>query len=89
MVSTQEVGENGWTAVPVDAGQIFKDGPYINKPQLIPIEDIEFPSSDPIVSKSQHYVKERLPKQTYNHSLRVFYFGNFELSLFILNIYTD
>ncbi|PKS11153.1 hypothetical protein jhhlp_002914 [Lomentospora prolificans] len=71
-----EVERNGWTAVPVDAGSIFKDKPYINEPTPLREHEIEFPSDDPIVSKVQEYAKSRLPRQTYHHSMRVFYYAS-------------
>lgn len=71
-MSTNEIAENGWTAVPVDAGKIFKNGPYINEPEYFDIKTIQFPT-DPIVEKTQQHAKDNLQKQTYNHSMRVFY----------------
>ncbi|SPO03683.1 probable Cyanamide hydratase [Cephalotrichum gorgonifer] len=70
-----EVAQNGWTAVPVDASKIFKNGPYINKPEPLLAAGIHFPSDDPIVRQVQEYAKNHLPRQTYNHSMRVFYYA--------------
>ncbi|GKT59187.1 cyanamide hydratase [Colletotrichum tofieldiae] len=70
-----EVGLNGWTAVPVDAGRIFGDEPFLNKPSPLSIKDIEFPSHDPVVTQTLRYAKERLHAETFNHSMRVFYYG--------------
>lgn len=74
--SADDIAKHGWTAVPVDAGQIFGDRPYQNKPPPITVDDIPFPADDPIVAKVQAYAKEHLPQPTYNHSMRVYYFGN-------------
>ena len=73
-MSSNEITQNGWTAVPVDAGQIFKNGPYINKPEAKLVSDIQWPSNDSIVTQVQEYAKTHLPRQTYHHSMRVFYF---------------
>ncbi|RDW65705.1 putative cyanamide hydratase [Aspergillus mulundensis] len=70
-----DVGANGWNAVPVDAGAIFGDKPFINEPKPIFLDEISFPSEDPIVSKTAEYVKRVLHPQTFNHSMRVYYFG--------------
>ncbi|EGU73853.1 uncharacterized protein FOBCDRAFT_136804 [Fusarium oxysporum Fo47] len=70
---TKELAPNGWTAVPVDAGKIFQNGPYTNEPDYVDVNSIEFPSNDPIVSKTQQYAKVHLLKQTYHHSMRVYY----------------
>ncbi|RKK54881.1 hypothetical protein BFJ69_g17741 [Fusarium oxysporum] len=74
-MSTKELAQNGWTAVPVDAGKIFQNGPYTNEPDYVDVNSIEFPSNDPIVSKTQQYAKVHLLKQTYHHSMRVYYWG--------------
>jgi cyanamide hydratase len=68
-----QVASNGWTAVPVDASKIFHDGTF-RKPDPILVNGIEFPS-DPLVLEVQAYAKDHLPWETYNHSMRVFYFG--------------
>ncbi|KAF7560166.1 hypothetical protein G7046_g3976 [Stylonectria norvegica] len=73
-MSSNEVSENGWTAVPVDAGKIFQGKPF-NDPKPVSLDSIVFPSHDPIVFKSQEYAKTHLPSQAYNHSMRVFYFS--------------
>lgn len=66
---------HGWTAVPVDAAAVLQGKPYLNPPTPLLAKDIPFPSSDPLVSRVQKYAKEQLPPQTYNHSMRVFYWG--------------
>ncbi|KAF5701926.1 cyanamide hydratase [Fusarium mundagurra] len=49
-MSTKELAQNGWTAVPVDAGKIFQNGPSINEPDYVNVNSIEFLSNDPIVT---------------------------------------
>ncbi|KAL5611372.1 hypothetical protein FOBRF1_007489 [Fusarium oxysporum] len=73
---TKELAQNGWTAVPVDAGKIFQNGPYTNEPDYVDVNSIEFPSNDPIVSKTQQYAKVHLLRQTYHHSMRVYYWAS-------------
>ncbi|KXH65598.1 cyanamide hydratase family HD domain-containing protein [Colletotrichum salicis] len=70
-----EVGLNGWTAVPVDAGKIFGDKPFLNEPTHISVNDIKLPAIDPVVAQTLQYSKERLYPETLNHSMRVFYYG--------------
>ncbi|KAL0944332.1 cyanamide hydratase [Colletotrichum truncatum] len=70
-----EIDANGWTAVPVDAGKIFGDKPFLHEPTPISVQEIKFPSDDPVVSKTVEYAKARLHAPTFNHSMRVFYFG--------------
>jgi cyanamide hydratase len=78
--ASDAIAKHGWTAVPVDAEAIFKGKPYLHKPTALSVEDIHFPSDDPIVAKVQQYAQEQLPRQTYNHSMRAFYFGMYSLS---------
>ncbi len=61
--------------MPVDANAIFLGKPFLNKPQPLLVNDIKFPSDDSIVAKVHQYAKEKLPGKTFNHSMRVFYFG--------------
>lgn len=70
-----EVEANGWTAVPIDAMQLFNGKTYRHVPEALLVADMKFPSDDPLVAKVQAYAKEKLPEQTFNHSMRVFYFG--------------
>lgn len=69
------IARHGWTAVPADADAILKGKPYLHKPTSILTKDIPFPSSDPLVARVQAYAKETLPWQTYNHSMRVYYWA--------------
>ncbi|KAF3919223.1 hypothetical protein AA313_de0205267 [Arthrobotrys entomopaga] len=73
--STDTVVIHGWTAVPRDANAILKGQPYLHKPDSLLVKDISFPSDDEVVSKVQQFVKEKLTSQTYNHSMRVYYFS--------------
>ncbi|KAK4173630.1 hypothetical protein QBC36DRAFT_245037 [Triangularia setosa] len=66
----------GFTPLPVDANTIFQGKPYLHPPSPIAVSGIPFPSvTDPLVAKVQVYAKEKLPIQTYNHSMRVFYWS--------------
>ncbi|KAF9881857.1 hypothetical protein CkaCkLH20_01003 [Colletotrichum karsti] len=75
IMSQDEVKANGWTAVPVDAGKIFGDKPFLHEPTYISVKDIKIPSEDPVVAQTIKYAKERLHAPTFNHSMRVFYYG--------------
>jgi cyanamide hydratase len=76
-MSQDEVGANGWTSTPADAGAIFGDKSFINEPSPLSIKDIKFPSHDSIVAKTADYVKARLHPETFNHSMRVYYIGTY------------
>ncbi|KAB8237904.1 putative cyanamide hydratase [Aspergillus alliaceus] len=63
-----EVGLNGWTSMPANAGAIFGDRPFINAPDALSIDN-------PVVAKTLEYTKSGLPTETPNHSMRVYYYG--------------
>ncbi|KAF3931027.1 hypothetical protein ABW20_dc0103224 [Dactylellina cionopaga] len=73
--NTDNVALHGWTAVPRDSNAILEGKPYLNKPELLLVTDIPFPTEDVVVSKVQEYAKQKLSSQTYNHSMRVYYFS--------------
>ncbi|KAB5577497.1 hypothetical protein GE09DRAFT_1168455 [Coniochaeta sp. 2T2.1] len=69
------VALHGWTAVPVDCNAILNGKPYINKPTPLLVKDINLPLDDPIVAHVHAYAKEKFSLQTFNHSMRVYYFS--------------
>lgn len=73
--STDIVALHGWTAVALDPKAILGGKPYINKPESLLVKDIKFPSDDAVVSRVYEYAKEKLSGPTFNHSMRVYYFG--------------
>ena len=68
-----ELASHGWTAVPRAQDKILAN---VNKdaPAKISVSDIKIPNSE-VVRKTQEYAKKELPEQTYNHSMRVYYYG--------------
>ncbi|MCJ1407257.1 hypothetical protein MMC19_001328 [Ptychographa xylographoides] len=67
--------EHGFTPVPRDVDhEILRGAKNIKDPAPLLTKDIDFPS-DPIVQKVQDHAKEQLGEQTYNHSMRVYYYG--------------
>ncbi|KAI0017808.1 hypothetical protein F4780DRAFT_569491 [Xylariomycetidae sp. FL0641] len=72
--SAEDIAKHGWSPVSRDADDIFSKGTH--KPTPRKAADMPFPSDDPVVAKVQSYAKEHLPEQTYNHSMRVYYWGH-------------
>ncbi|PTB48830.1 hypothetical protein M431DRAFT_127375 [Trichoderma harzianum CBS 226.95] len=70
-----EVASNGWTSVPRHAGTLFGDKLSTIEPSPLSISELGFPSSDQAVAKTIDYAKATLHPQTFNHSMRVYYFG--------------
>jgi hypothetical protein len=79
------ISEHGWTAVPLDADAIFAGAPYLIKPVHIHAKDIKFPHDDPIVVRAQRDAQDTLPIETYNHSMRVYYWGKLVVSTITLS----
>ncbi|VUC34387.1 unnamed protein product [Clonostachys rosea] len=71
MCQSDEIGQNGWTSTPVNAGVIFGDRPFINEPAPLSFKDIGFPHDDPVVKKTYDYAKAALHAETFNHSMRI------------------
>ncbi|KAJ9669582.1 hypothetical protein H2201_000449 [Coniosporium apollinis] len=63
----------GWTAVPRSQSVLLKDA-QPKDPEPLKVSDIDLPSS-PVIDQVHEYAKKNLPEETYNHSMRVFYYG--------------
>ena len=70
----QDIREFGWTAVPRNVETILGDKAFLHSPTAVHVEDIPFPSSR-LAQEIQTLVQEELTEQTYNHSMRVYYYG--------------
>jgi cyanamide hydratase len=69
----QEITANGWTAVP----RSFLKGLFDvdqNSPAKISVDDVKLPKSD-LVTTTYEYARKELPEKTFNHSMRVYYYG--------------
>lgn len=69
-----QVEEYGWTAVSCDPQQRAATNPPTKPsvPQLV--KDTTLPDT-PLVKDAMEYVKAELPAHTFNHSMRVYYYG--------------
>lgn len=74
VMANNDIALHGWTPIVRDHQALLAGKPYINKPSALLVKDIEFPSDD-LVSKVREHAEEKLPGPTFNHSMRVFYFG--------------
>jgi len=63
----------GWSSVPRSHEALLKDLSS-KKPEPLKVEDISLPST-PLIEKVHAYAKSHLAPETYNHSMRVFYYG--------------
>lgn len=74
-MSSTEVKANGWTAVPVSASSIISSVGQLEKVPSYTVQEIDFPPGDALVSEAQAFVKARLSPEAFNHSMRVYYWG--------------
>ena len=68
-----ELSTNGWTAVPRSFTKSLADVDK-NKQAELSVSDASPPSTD-IAKNVQEYAKQQLPEKTFNHSMRVWYYG--------------
>jgi len=64
----------GWTAVPRDLETLLKSGKHVGEAKPMKVEEMKTPQSG-LVKKVMEYVKKELPEETFNHSMRVYYYG--------------
>jgi cyanamide hydratase len=68
----------GWTAVPVDLKTLLSQSQASSSPaKPITVSSVRLPDS--ALAKAVHeYAQKELPVETFNHSMRVFYYGTLE-----------
>lgn len=73
MSTNAEFPQNGWAAVPRSFKSSLADVDK-NKQAELSVRNANPPDSD-IANKTHEFVKQQLPGKTYNHSMRVWYYG--------------
>jgi len=68
----------GFVAVPRDPEKLLKG--HNKESPHVTIEQIPIPESE-VVKAVEEYVQKELSPETYNHSVRVFFYGNYLLYL--------
>lgn len=71
---SKTIEEHGWTAVPRSLEKLVQSrkDPKPSKPMKV--ADIPLPDTH-LVQSVMKYAKEHLPAETFNHSMRVYYYG--------------
>jgi cyanamide hydratase len=77
----EQIAEYGWTALSCDPSQWGGDKKNNHDPVPQLCSQIPRPET-PLVKAAMEYVKAELPEHTFNHSMRVFYYGTFCLLLY-------
>lgn len=65
---------HGWTAVPRSLDKLIASRVEPKPSQPVQVEDIPLPDTA-LVKQVMQYAKAHLSVQTFNHSMRVFYYG--------------
>ncbi|KAI5224718.1 hypothetical protein AUEXF2481DRAFT_827 [Aureobasidium subglaciale EXF-2481] len=74
---SDETKDNGWTAVSRSLEKLLANRKDTNsKASPLRVEDMPLPDS-PLAKSIMKHAQEHLPKQTFSHSMRVYYFGAF------------
>lgn len=64
----------GFTAVPRSLDKLIATQSTKTTSKPVAVDEIDFPNT-PLATSIHVYAKENLPRQTYNHSMRVYYYG--------------
>jgi cyanamide hydratase len=72
-VKAAELSANGWAAVSRSFTKSLEDVDK-NKPAELLVNEAIPPSTD-LARKTCIFVKDQLPERTFNHSMRVWYYG--------------
>lgn len=70
----EQISEYGWTALSCDPEQWGGLTKYNKEPVPQLVKDVPLPDT-PLVKAAMDHVKNELPVHTFNHSMRVFYYG--------------
>lgn len=74
-MSNPAIEKYGWTAVPHKVSSLLEQSESKGPAPTIDISSVPLPSSP--LSKAVHeYAQRELPVETFNHSMRVFYYGS-------------
>ncbi len=80
-MSNPAIEKYGWTAVPRRVETLLEKTQGSKKPAIpISVESIKLPDSA-LVKAVHEYANKELAVETYNHSMRVYYYGIYTLCL--------
>lgn len=68
------IEEHGWSAVPRSIEKVVSSRKSPKPPKPVTPDDFPLPHT-PLTQTVTMYAKEHLPKETFQHSMRVYYYG--------------
>lgn len=75
-IKNAELSANGWAVVPRSFTKSLADVDK-NKQAELSVSDAKPPSTD-LATKVHDFAKQQLPEKTFNHSMRVWYYGEYQ-----------
>jgi len=73
-MSNPAIETYGWTAVPRKVETLLRQSQISGPAKPMSVSSVKLPDS-PLVKAVHEYAKKELPIETFNHSMRVFYYG--------------
>jgi cyanamide hydratase len=73
-MSNSAIDKYGWQAVPVDLKTLLSQSQFTGPAKPISVSSIQLPDSA-LAQAVHEYAQTELPIETFNHSMRVFYYG--------------
>ena len=64
----------GWTAMPRKVETLLSTRTDVKPPAPVSVKDVSLPDS-PLAKAVHEYAKKELAPETFNHSMRVYYYG--------------
>jgi len=73
-MASDPVKAYGWTALPLDVKVLLESRTQQQTPEPVLVSSVPLPDT-PLVKAVHKYAKQELAPETFNHSLRVYYYG--------------
>ena len=70
------IQDHGWTAIPRDPASLLNGKKSLKGPKPHYVQSITVPQT-PLANSVYEYAKRQLIEQTFNHSMRVYFYGIF------------
>ena len=70
----------GWTALPRDPSAILNGKTNVRSPQPVTVDSVSLPNTE-LAKEVMIYARKELSEATFNHSLRVYYYGRLNLCM--------
>jgi cyanamide hydratase len=74
MADADPVKAYGWTAMPRKVETLLASRTNVHVPAPVSVKDVALPDS-PLAKAVLEYAKRELASETFNHSMRVYYYG--------------